>query len=184
MPKVSKYRESPTKPLGVIHPLPLAGRRWSSALVNFATLHCKKRAGFDAVTTFVDSFSKCIHPMPPMSTYNGTDAADSYFNYVFKLHGLPDSVISDKDPRFTVHIWSQSTNLNGTKLRMGTSRLFRTEGSTNKMNRIPSKISSKSLYLLPKPLGLTTILARVCIHLRNSNLTRHVAIWGWSRIKL
>jgi hypothetical protein len=55
---------------------------------------------------------------------------------VFKLHGLPDEIVSDRDPKFTSKFWQTLMDLYGIKLKMSTSRHPQTDGSSEIMNRM------------------------------------------------
>ena len=56
---------------------------------------------YDCVLTVVDKFSKMGHFIPTTTTVTSDKTARLLINHVFKLHGLPSSIISDRDPRFT-----------------------------------------------------------------------------------
>ena len=54
--------------------------------------------GFDTAVVFVDKFSKMVHIAPTVIGYTGADVARLYLEYVFKHHGLVESIVSDHDP--------------------------------------------------------------------------------------
>ena len=68
-----------------------------------------------------DSTSRMIHLIPFRMTYGAVETADLYFKEVFRLHGLPDRIVSDRDTRFTSSFWQQLWKRCGTKLAMSTS---------------------------------------------------------------
>lgn len=57
--------------------------------------------GYDAITTFIDRFSKRVHFVPSKGTDDAADFAQAFLDNVFKHHGLPDTIVSDRDPKFT-----------------------------------------------------------------------------------
>jgi transposase InsO family protein len=61
--------------------------------------------------------------------------ASIFVEHVFKLHGLPLSIISDRDPRFTSKFWKALFKRLGTQLRMSTSHHPETDGQTERTNR-------------------------------------------------
>jgi hypothetical protein len=61
----------------------------------------KTRTGFDAIVTFVDWLTKQIHLAPTTTTVTAPQLAHLFIDYVFRVHGLPTSIVSDRDPRFT-----------------------------------------------------------------------------------
>lgn len=63
--------------------------------------------GFNSITTIVDRFSRRVHFMASKNTGTAIDIANTFFKDIFRLHGLPDSIISDRDPKFTSTFWNQ-----------------------------------------------------------------------------
>ena len=86
--------------------------------------------GFDAIVVFVDTFSKMVHFVPTRTTATAPDTARIFFDHVFKLHGLPQSIISDQDAKFTSCFWKSLFNTLGTKLAMSTAFHPQTDGQT------------------------------------------------------
>ncbi|QRW20374.1 Retrotransposable element Tf2 protein [Rhizoctonia solani] len=56
--------------------------------------------GFDAILTVIDRFSKMVHFIPTQSTASAIDIANLFITYIWKLHGLPRSTVSDRGPTF------------------------------------------------------------------------------------
>ena len=59
-----------------------------------------------------------VHLIPSKQTYQATDVAKLIFNSVYKLHGLPEQIISDQDSLFISKFWKRLHQLMGTKLRI------------------------------------------------------------------
>ena len=57
-----------------------------------------KSKGFDAIWVVVDRLSKQRHFVPSMTTIDGQGLATLFINNIFSLHGLPDSIVSDRGP--------------------------------------------------------------------------------------
>lgn len=94
------------------------------------------KSGYDCITTYVDRFSKRIHLIPSKGSDTATDVADDFFKHIFRLHGLPDSLISNRDHKFTSKFWSRLMHCCGIRLKMSTSRHPQTDGSTEIVNRM------------------------------------------------
>ena len=62
--------------------------------------------------------------------------AEIFINSFFKLHGLPDAIVSDRDPRFTGGFWQHLTKLWGTRTTMSTAFHPQTDGQAEKANSI------------------------------------------------
>lgn len=129
-------KDGRTKPLRESQPLELPTRRWGSISMDFVSHLPKTDNGYDSITTFVDRFSKRIRLIPSKGTDSATDVAECFFQHIFRLHGLPDSIVSDRDPKFTSKFWSHLMDCCGIKLKMSTSRHPQTDGATEIMNRM------------------------------------------------
>lgn len=115
-------KDGRSKPHGNPQPLELPGRRWGSVSVDLVTDLSMKERGFDSTTAFVDRFLKRIPLVPSCTTDTAEGTAIASFENVFKLHGLPDSIVSDRDPKLTSRSWFQLMEFCGIKLRMASSR--------------------------------------------------------------
>lgn len=131
-----KNKDNRTKPLGEPQPLELPTRRWGSVSMDFVTHLPPTKSGFDCITTFVDRFSKRVRFVASRGTDSATDVADCFFTNIFRLHGLPDSIVSNRDPKFTSKFWSHLMLCCGIQLKVSTSRHPQTDGSTEIMNRM------------------------------------------------
>ena len=68
----------------------------------------------------VDRLTKYVHFVPISHPYIAIKVATLYMQYVFKLHGMPTSIVSDRDATFTSLFWSELFQLQETKLAMST----------------------------------------------------------------
>lgn len=92
--------------------------------------------GHDAILVFVDRLSKMAHFAPCHKDTSASDTAKLFIDHVYKLHGLPFDIVSDRDGRFTSDFWRELTRLLGTKLLMSSSFHPETDGQTERTNRI------------------------------------------------
>jgi len=76
--------------------------------------------GKSVILTVVDRFSKHAHFIPLSHPYTAASVAKAFFEAVVRLHGFPTSIVSDRDPVFTVHVWRDLFKHAGVKLRMST----------------------------------------------------------------
>ncbi|KAG3114284.1 hypothetical protein PI125_g6537 [Phytophthora idaei] len=65
---------------------------------------------------------------------------------VFKHHGMPLDIVSDRDPRFTVRFWQEVFTLLGTQLSMSTADHPQTDGQTERVNRVPGDLLKNYAY--------------------------------------
>ncbi|KAE8876056.1 hypothetical protein PF003_g39779 [Phytophthora fragariae] len=92
--------------------------------------------GRTGVLVFVDRFTKMVHLIPVSDTVTAAETAAHFIDCVFRHHGLPESIVSDRDPRFTSAFWSSLFQLLGTKLSMSTAAHPETDGQTERVNRV------------------------------------------------
>jgi hypothetical protein len=57
--------------------------------------------GLDAIMVVVDQFNKMAHFIPTKDSATGQETSRLFFTHVFKHHGLPKDIVSDRDPKFT-----------------------------------------------------------------------------------
>ena len=91
------------QPYGSLQPLPIPPGPWRSISLDFITdLPLSK--GYDAILTVVDRFTKMAHFLPCVKTCTSKDTANLVMREVFKHHGLPDDIISDRGPQIVSKI--------------------------------------------------------------------------------
>jgi len=85
-----------------------------------------------------------------------TDSVDTlaklYVNEVIRLHGVPMSIMSERDPRFTSRLWPSLQRALGTKLNLSTTSHLQTDGDTTK--RLMSSPKCRSVKVINNPARL------------------------------
>jgi hypothetical protein len=89
------------KKAGLMQPLSVPSFKWESVSMDFITHLPVTKTGYDAVAVFVDRLTKMVHFAPTYTDCSARDVARLFNDTVFKHHGLPSELISDRDPRFT-----------------------------------------------------------------------------------
>uniref|UniRef100_A0AAV1TYY7 Integrase catalytic domain-containing protein n=1 Tax=Peronospora matthiolae TaxID=2874970 RepID=A0AAV1TYY7_9STRA len=119
-----------------LRPLPIATEAWRSVSIDFIfglPPDEQKRTG---VLVFVDRFSKMVHFAPVSAHVTAETTAQIFIDLIFRHHGLPESIVSDRDPRFTSAFWATLFQLLGTRLLMSTAAHPETDGQTERVNRV------------------------------------------------
>lgn len=93
------------KPLGLLNPLPVPARNWESIGMDFITDLPMTEDGYDQILVVVCRLSKMVVFAAVKSTHTAADTAQTFIDNVFKNHGLPTSIVSDRDPKFTSTFW-------------------------------------------------------------------------------
>ncbi|KAE8701616.1 Detected protein of unknown function [Hibiscus syriacus] len=121
------------QPVGLLEPLPVPQRPWDSITLDFISA-LPKSEGYGWIMVVVDRFSKYGTFIPFPKDCTAEEAAREFFKNVMKHWGLTKSIISDRDPRFTGHLWTELFKLLGTELNFSTSFHPQTDGQTEWVN--------------------------------------------------
>jgi len=120
---------------GLLQPLPIPDHPWQQVTMDLITQLPKSRQGNDAIVVFVDKLSKMVHLVATKTTVTAPQLAEIFWSTVVRHHGLPSSIVSDRDPRFTGHFWRALWKCLGTQLTMSTAFHPQTDGQTERANR-------------------------------------------------
>ncbi|OWY92331.1 reverse transcriptase [Phytophthora megakarya] len=92
--------------------------------------------GRTGMLVFVDRFNKMVHFVPVSATVTAEESVVHFIDTVFRHHGMPASIVSDRDPRSTSAFWSKLFGIVGTKLKMSAAAHPETDGQTERVNRV------------------------------------------------
>jgi len=104
----------------------------------------------DTILVVIDKFTKYAHFLALAHPYTALSIAQLYFNNVYKLHGLPSAIISDRDRIFTSALWKDLFSLSDTKLLMSSSYHAQTDGQTERLNQCLENFLRCTVYACPK----------------------------------
>ena len=96
--------------------------------------------GNTGIVVFVDRMSKMAHLAAVPDSIDGEGTAQLFIDRVFRQHGLPVAIVSDRDPRFTSKFWKSIFQVLGTRLDMSTADHPQTDGQTERVNRVVEDI--------------------------------------------
>ena len=124
------------KPVGKLNPLQVPERRWESVSMDFVTDLPVTPQGNDSIWVVVDRLSKLTHLEPCKKTITAEGTAKMFERAVFRHHGIPRSVVSDRDVRFVSDFWRSINKRFGTKLYMSTKDHPQSDGQTENANQV------------------------------------------------
>lgn len=119
---------------GLLQPLPVPKEAWNSVGMDFITGLPISR-GKEVIMVVVDRLTKYSHFIPLAHPYHAADIAQSFIDHVYKLHGLPETLITDRDPVFTSRFWQELMNRLRVRLNMSTAYHLQTDGQTERINQ-------------------------------------------------
>ena len=119
---------------GLLQPLPVPTGAWQTISMDFIE-GLPRSEHFDCILVVVDKFSKYAHFLPLAHPFTASSVAKVFMQNVYKLHGLPKVIISDRDKIFTNEFWDQLFTKSGTQLHLSSAYHPQTDGQTERVNQ-------------------------------------------------
>ncbi|WVZ83842.1 hypothetical protein U9M48_030940 [Paspalum notatum var. saurae] len=94
-----------------------------------------RSGGFNCIMVVIDSFTKYGHFLPLGHPFTAASVAKLFHDHIYKLHGMPSHLISDRDRIFTSHLWKEFFRLAGVQLCMSSAYHPQSDGQTERANQ-------------------------------------------------
>lgn len=131
-----KVKARQTKPAGLLQPLGLPHVPWHTVTMDFITQLPRTQEGKDAILVVVDKLTKMVHLVATTTRATAEETATLFLNHVWKYHGVPRVVVTDRDPLFTSAFTRALCRMMGTKQALSTAYHPQTDGQTERVNRV------------------------------------------------
>ena len=127
-----KVKAEHQRPHGKMQPLDIPLWKWEDITMDFITKLPRTARGVDSIWVIVDRLTKSAHFIPIPESISAEKLADIYIREIVARHGVPVSVISDRDVRFTSRFWKRFHDELGTRLHFSTAFHPQTDGQSER----------------------------------------------------
>jgi hypothetical protein len=127
-------KHSHNHPTGLLQPLPIPEGVWRDLSMDVIE-GLPKSQGYSVIMVVVDRLTKFAHFVPVKHPYTASAIAQLFLDNIVKLHGLPQSIVSDRDTIFISAFWRELFKLYKVNLLMSTAYHPQTDGQTERVNQ-------------------------------------------------
>ncbi|XP_052623525.1 transposon Ty3-I Gag-Pol polyprotein isoform X1 [Lactuca sativa] len=120
------------KPSGLLQQPEIPEWKWERITMDFITRLPKTMGGLDSIWVIVNRLTKSAHFLPIKETDKMEKLTRTYIREIVRLHGVPLSIISDRDSRFTSRFWQSLQSSLGTRLDISTTYHPQTDGQSER----------------------------------------------------
>ena len=127
-----KVKAEHQKPHGKLQPLEIPVWKWENLTMDFITKLPRTTRGADTIWVIVDRLTKSAHFIAIKESSSAEKLAEIFVRQIVSLHGIPVSIISDRDTRFTSRFWQKFQEELGTRLHFSTAFHPQTDGQSER----------------------------------------------------
>ncbi len=120
---------------GLFQAMPIRKGVWEMVNLDFIGPLKRTARGYNAILVVMDRLSKQAHYIPTTTTVTAVGIARLVWDNIIKYHGIPQVIISDRDPRWTSNFWREVWSLTNTQLKMSTAYHPETDGLVERQNK-------------------------------------------------
>ena len=119
---------------GLLHPLNIPNQKWEEISMDFIE-GLPVSDGKDKIFVVVDRLTKYAHFIAIKKTDSAKKIVEIFCKHIYKLHGFPKVIVSDRDAKFKGNFWKELFNHIGTYLNMSSAYHPQTDGQTEVVNK-------------------------------------------------
>ncbi|XP_068508006.1 uncharacterized protein tctn1 isoform X2 [Syngnathus scovelli] len=120
--------------MGLLHPLPIPSRPWAEISMDFVT-GLPTSHGRTTILTVVDRFSKMAHFIALPKLPSAKRTATVMMDHIFRVHGFPKDIVSDRGPQFVSRFWREFCKLIGATVSLTSGYHPEANGQTERINQ-------------------------------------------------
>ena len=130
-----RSKDSRHKPYGFLNPLEIPDRPWTSLSMDFIT-DLPSSNGYTCIFVVLDRFTKMGHFIPFPNVPSSEDTAKAFMTHIFRLHGLPNEILSDRGTQFTSKFWTSICKTLNISMKLSSPFHHQTNGLTERVNSV------------------------------------------------
>lgn len=130
----TRNKVSHQSPAGLLQPLPIPSRPWSHIALDFVT-GLPPSQGNTTIVTIIDRFSKSAHFIALPKLPSALETAHILTEHVFRLHGIPSDIVSDRGPQFISQVWKEFCKSFGISVSLTSGFHPQSNGQTERANQ-------------------------------------------------
>jgi hypothetical protein len=115
-----KVKDEHRHPAGLLQPLPILEKKWEVITMDFITGLPRTNKQHDSIMVVVEKLTKVTHFVPVKTTHTVANIAEIFMKEIARLHGIPRTIVSNRDTKFTSNLWRGLFKGFGTNLNFST----------------------------------------------------------------
>ena len=123
-------------PSGLLNPLSIPQWKWDNITLDFVSDFPLTQRKHDVVWVIVDKLTKSAHFLPVRLDYSMDHLAELYVSEIVRFHGIPLSIVSNRDLQFTSRFWKELQSAFGTRLNFSTAFHPQTDGQSERVIQV------------------------------------------------
>jgi hypothetical protein len=104
----------------LLQPFPIPEKKWEVITMDFITGLPRTNKKHDSIMVVVEKLAKDAHFVPMKTTHTMANIAKHFMKEIARLHGIPKTIVSDRDTKFTSNFWRGLFKVFGTNLKFST----------------------------------------------------------------
>ncbi|KAJ1127628.1 hypothetical protein NDU88_006024 [Pleurodeles waltl] len=133
-PTCAQAKTPRTRPVGLLRPLPVPPGPWLTISTDFMCA-LPSSMGNHVIMVTVDSFTKMAHFTALRKLPTAKELSQVFTQEIFRLHGLPQVIISDRGPQYISRFWNQFCKILGIQVALSSGFHPQTNGQTERLNQ-------------------------------------------------